>query len=416
MEKLDIDTAKASPAVRSKALHLLSAALLLTAFGATEAMAQDISTPAAAPAAPAAPASAAMTTPAMAGPLSANPNPFSVDLGDPLGKVYIGGAVSGMAYYQTNPTKGAPGDVSSYMDLTNAQVTLQKTDGWLQYYVQAGEYSFPTVGVPYTKSSLATPASFGIVPVAYVKLQGDGDFADWSIQGGKLFTLTGDEYNFTFENMNIERGLLWNIEPAVSRGVQVNYSSGPLNMSLSWNDGYYSNVMNTLSGLVSYVFSPSDTLAFAGSGDVAGPHFSLLDSGSLYNLIWTHTSGNWVISPYFQYSTTPANGKIVHGTTELGEAILASYSVDDNWKLAARAEYENSTGHNIATAPNIIGYGPGSNAWSLTFTPTYQLKLWFARMDVSYVQAGDTTAGDVFGKKLNATDQTRVMLETGIAF
>ena len=231
-----------------KKLALASAAIFLT--GATAALAQDATA-----AAPAAPASAAMTTPAMAGPLSANPNPFSVDLGDPLGKIYIGGAVTGMAYYQSSPTKASPGDAASYMDLTNAQVTLQKTDGWLQFYVQAGDYSFPTLGSAYIKSSLATPASFGVVPVAYVKLQGDGDFADWSIEGGKLPTLTGNEYNFTFEDMNIERGLLWNIEPAISRGVQVNYANGPVTLSLSWNDGYYSNVLNTLSGLASYVFS-----------------------------------------------------------------------------------------------------------------------------------------------------------------
>ena len=82
-------------------------------------------------------------------------------MGDAGGKIYVGGAISGLAYYQANPTKLAPGDVSSYMDLSNAQITLQKTDGWLQFYVQAGNYSFPTVGTPYTKSSLATPGSFG---------------------------------------------------------------------------------------------------------------------------------------------------------------------------------------------------------------------------------------------------------------
>ena len=109
--------------------------------------------------------------------------------------------------------------------------------------------------------------------------------------------------------MDIERGLLWNIEPAISRGVQVNYASGPLTVSVSWNDGYYSNVLNTLSGLVSYVFSPADTLAFSASGDVAGPHFSDLDSGSIYDLIWTHTDGNWVFSPYLQYSVTPSIGE-----------------------------------------------------------------------------------------------------------
>ena len=416
MKRLDRSSDPQADAIsHSKALMMAGTAVLLTAFGATAALAQDAAAPA-----PAAPASAAMTTPAMAGPLSANPNPFSFDtsdwLGDAGGKIYIGGAVSGLAYYQANPTKLAPGDVSSYMDLTNAQVTIQKTDGWLQFYVQAGEYSFPTIGTPYTKSSSATPSSFGVVPVAYIKLQGDGDFADWSIQGGKLFTLTGDEYNFTFENMNIERGLLWNIEPAISRGVQVNYANGPLTLSLSWNDGYYSNVLNTLSGLVSYVFSPADTLAFSGSGDVAGPHFSLLDSGDLFDLIWTHTDGNWVFSPYLQYSTTPSVKPFIRGTTETGAALLVSYSIDDNWKLGTRFEYETSTGHGVATAPNIIGYGAGSNAWSLTFTPTYQFKLFYARADFSYVSSSSGTTGDLFGTTGKVGDQTRVMLETGVLF
>jgi Putative beta-barrel porin-2, OmpL-like. bbp2 len=394
----------------------LMSALLLSSFSV--AMAQDTTAPA--PAAPAAPASAAMTTPAMAGPISANPNPFSFDtsdwLGDAGGKIYVGGAITGLAYYQANPTKAAPGDVSSYMDLTNAQITLQKTDGWLQFYVQAGDYSFPTIGTPYTKSSSATPGSFGVVPVAYIKLQGEGDWADWSFEGGKLPTLTGDEYNFTFENMDIERGLLWNIEPAISRGVQVNYANGPLSLSLSWNDGYYSNVLNTLSGAATYVFSPSDTLAFSASGDVAGAHFSLLDSGSIYDLIWTHTDGNWVFSPYLQYSVTPSIGTFVHGTNETGAAFLTSYSFDDNWKMAGRFEYESSTGSHIATAPNIIGFGAGSNAWEFTLTPTFTYKLFFARADFSYISTGSGTVGDLFGTTGKVGDQTRVMLETGVVF
>ena len=36
-----------------------------------------------------------LSTPSMAGPLAANPNPFSVEAG-PLGKVYVGGVVSGV--------------------------------------------------------------------------------------------------------------------------------------------------------------------------------------------------------------------------------------------------------------------------------------------------------------------------------
>jgi len=385
---------------------IAAASLLSTA---TAAMAQQAAAPAAAP------ASAAMTTPAMAGPLTANPNPFGFDLDD-LGKIYVGGALTGMAYYQTNPTKATLGDAESYLDLTNAQITLQKTDGVLQFYVQAGEYSFPTVGSPYAKSSATTTASFGIVPVAYLKLQGQGDWAAWSVQAGKLPTLTGDEYNFTFENMNVERGLLWNIEPAVSRGVQLNYSSGPLTASISFNDGYYTDLYNTMSGLLSYVFSPSDTLAFAASADVGGYHIAPLASGQIYDLIWTHTAGNWVFSPYLQYSTTPALGKTVHGTTEMGEALLVSYSIDDSWKLSARAEYENSTGRSFATTPNIIGFGPGSNAFEFTITPSYQYKVMFIRPELSYISAGNTTAGSAFGKTGKTTDQFRVLLETGVVF
>jgi hypothetical protein len=407
----------------AKKLALASTAAILTGFSANAAFAQDAS----APAAPAAPASAAMTTPAMAGPLAANPNPFSVDLpdwlGDAGGKVYIGGAVSALAYYQGNPTHLATGDAASYIDLSNAQVTVQKTDGWLQFYIQAGQYSFPILGTPYTKSSIASASSFGAVPVAYLKLQGEGGLADFSIEGGKLPTLTGDEYNFTFENMNIERGLLWNVEPAISRGVQLNYADGPLSLSVAWTDGYYTNLLNTLSGMASYVFSPSDTLAFSYSGDVANPHFfasnpliSPLASGSLYDLIWTHTDGNWVFSPYFQYITTPTVTPILHGSSVTSGALLVSYSIDDNFKLAARGEYESATGRNFATAPNLIGFGAGSDAWSLTLTPTFQWKAFFARADVSYVSAGDISPFDGFGTTGAVKDQTRVMVETGVLF
>ena len=261
----------------------------------------------------------------------------------------------------------------------------------------------------------------GVVPVAYLKLQGEGDLADFSIQGGKLPTLIGNEYVFTFENMNIERGLLWNIEPAVSRGVQVNYSNGPLTVSLSGNDGFYTNKINWFDGLVSYVFSPADTLAFSGGANLGGHNGTLLNQGGDYTLIWTHTEGPWVISPYFQLNTTPsvlAGTKTVANSTNVWSgAILTSVSLDDNWKLAGRFEYETAgSGSTAALTPNVLGFGPGSNAWSLTLTPSYQWKLYFARMDVSYTTLTSATPGFEFGSKLNSTNQIRLMFETGVLF
>jgi len=359
-----------------------------------------------------------LSTPSMSGPISANPNPFSFDLpdwlGDAGGKVYVGGAVTGLGYVQSNATHAANGDADSLIDLSNAQVFVQKTDGWLQFYAQFGEYSFPTVGVPYTKASTATNINFGNVPVAYLKLQGEGSWSSFSIEGGKLPTLVGDEYNFTFQNMNIERGMIWNIEPAVSTGVQANYSNGPLNISVSWNDGTYSKKWDTMSGLISYALSTEDTLAFAASGNLGNPSFSFLNSGSVFNLIWTHTSGNWVISPYIQYNDTP-KAFLAKGSSVLAGAVLATYSFTDNWKLSGRVEYVSESGHKgVFTTPDIIGYGPGSNAVEFTVTPTYLWKQFFARAEISYVSVGDYSTG--FGALGNKGDQFRGLLETGVVF
>ncbi len=72
---------------------------------------------------------------------------------------------------------------------------------------------------------------------------------NFNVEIGALPTLIGDEYTFTFENMNIERGLLWNQEPAVSRGIQLNDTYKKLTLSFSWNDGFYSNRYTSLVGL-----------------------------------------------------------------------------------------------------------------------------------------------------------------------
>ena len=385
---------------------------------AAPAMAQD-----AAAAASAAPASVPMATPSMAGPLTANPNPFSVELpswlGPVGGKVNITGAVSGLAFYQNNAAHAAPGDVDSLMDLDNGQVFIQKTDGWLQWFVQVGEYSLPALGTSYVKASTTTPGTFGNVPQAFIKIAPTDTF---SLEAGKLPTLIGAEYTWSFENMNIERGLLWNQENAVNQGVQANYAAGPLTVSLSLNDGMYSGRLNWLWGLASYAINSANTIAFVGGGNLGHTGYGkagtsvALNNEDIFNVIYTYTSGNWTISPYVQYTNVPSNlaAGITRSASTLGGALLASYAINDNWKLAGRVEYISDSGK-AAGAPNLL-YGKGSNAWSLTFTPTYQWKVWFIRPEVSYVSAGSATPGSEFGPIGTNSDQTRVMLETGVLF
>src|ERR1700733_5697561 len=103
-------TQRGTSTMKFRLLASVAAVGLAGAFGIPVVAVAQTSTgqapPAAAAAAPAAPTSNAMTTPAMAGPITANPNPFSVDLGDWLGKTYITGELTGMVFGQTNPTPG----------------------------------------------------------------------------------------------------------------------------------------------------------------------------------------------------------------------------------------------------------------------------------------------------------------------
>jgi Putative beta-barrel porin-2, OmpL-like. bbp2 len=368
----------------------------------------------------------ALSTPSMAGPLTANASPMSFDAG-PLGTLYVTGAISGLALYQSDHTS-AVGDHETLLDFTNGQVSVQKTTGLIQFYIQAGEYSLPSLGEPYTRASSETSATFGVVPVAYLKIAPTDTF---SIEAGKLPTLIGAEYTFTFENLNIERGLLWNQEPAISRGVQANYAIGPVALSFSLNDGNYTNKYNQLSGSAAWTISPSDSVSFVGSGDLGKvekpfPMWyhgeSPVNSESVYNLIWTHTSGPWTITPYVQYTDIGEWERHHHPlpeTSTWGGAVLVNYAFNPSWSLGGRVEYIDQS-----TGLDPVLYGEKSSAWSFTITPTYQYKVLFVRADLSYVtvsnihnwDSSQTSPGGGFGTDGTGSDQFRAMLETGIVF
>lgn len=358
-----------------------------------------------------------LPAPSMSASLAANANPYSVDL-DWAGTWYAGGAVSGLAYYQDNPNFG----VHSQFDLDNGQAWIEKKDGWWQFYVQAGAYSLPSLGAGYIKSSLAPALLYGDVPVAYAKI---APTANFSIQAGKLTTLIGGEYDFTFENLNIQRGLLWNQTPTVSEGVQANYASGPFSLSVSLNDGFYSRTWNWISALASYDFDgAANTVAVVASGSLGHNPSTLpfatpvINNGSIFNLSYTHTSGSWTINPYLQINTAsadPLHGAL-KGADSAGGALLVSYALDDHWKLAARAEYAGSNGSAAQGSANMAIAGPGSKEWSITLTPAYQYKILFARLEASYVSAGDTTPGFAYGPAFDRDSQTNVFFETGVLF
>lgn len=352
----------------------------------------------------------------MTGPLS-TASPATFNAGRYFGKLQVTGILSGFGYVQNNQSSS---DHENSADVSNAQVFVQKTSGLVQFYLQGGAYNLPALGTPFLSTEDTIKDFFGPLPQGYIKLAPKGSF---SFLAGKLPTLIGAEYTFTFENMNIERGLLWNQENAVNRGLQVSYSKGKLSGALTWNDGFYSNRYNWLWGMLTYAPNAANSVEFVGGGNYGTTGHSTIatplyqNNSSIYNVIYTHTGKKLVLQPYIQITYVPTNASIGvgHATSTVGGAVLGTYTFTSHVSLAARGEYIASTGSSGNGAVNLL-YGVGSDAWSMTVTPTYQDKAFFARAELSVVHAMDTTSGDGFGVSGNDTTQARGMVEAGFMF
>ena len=420
-------------------LHLMSAVALVAAASAgAQAPASTASTvassapaasagtpaPAAAPTGAAAatvePAAAApvaptpLSTPAVTGPLQWLP-PAMFDAG-PLGKLAVNGIVTGSGLWQSNHV---PGDDTGQAALSNGQVFIQKADGKVQYFIEAGAYTLPALGTSFLAADKTVSDFYGPVPVAFAKVQA-GKTTQFMI--GALPTLIGAEYTFTFENVNIERGLVWNQENAVNRGIQVNQTLGKyLTASLSWNDGFYSNRYSWLSGSLTYTKGPH-ALAFVAMGNAGQTAYQtaatpVQNNSTIYNLIYTYTKGAWIIQPYYQYTNVPTNLKVgvLKGASTNGGAFLVSRAFKHGFSLPGRVEYITSSGSASDGAVNLI-FGPGSGGTSVTMTPTFQKGGMYFRSDFSWVHASSYTSGDVFGKAGTSPNQARAIAEIGFIF
>ena len=400
--------------ISKRVLHGMSGIFLCCVLSAG---AHAQSTPAPAP--PSTPAdvtAAPLAMPAMEGPLS-TASPATFDAGHYFGKLQVTGILSGFVYMQDNRSSS---DHLTHGDVSNAQVFVQKTSGLVQYYLQGGAYNLPALGAPFLSTRDTVTDFYGALPQGYIKLAPKGSF---SFLAGKLPTLIGAEYTFTFENMNIERGLLWNQENAVNRGLQANYSKGKISAALTWNDGFYSNRYNWIWGMFTYTANAANSVAVVGGGNYGKTGYSSVatplyqNNSSIYNVIYTHTAKKLILQPYIQITHVPVNTDIGvgHATSTIGGAVLGTYTFTPHVSLAARGEYLASTGSTSDGSVNLM-YGTGSDAWSMTLTPTYQDKAFLARAEFSAVHAMDTTSGDVFGVDGTNATQVRGMVEAGFMF
>jgi hypothetical protein len=358
------------------------------------------------------PITAQLSQPGMTGPLTLNPNPIK------FGNIYVSGVVSGLAQFQNHV---APGDKSAQSDVSNWQLFIQKNSGLIQFFAEVGAYSQPDIGVPYLNSAHSPSTFYGVLPLAYLQIAPADNF---SVMIGKLPAFMGAEYTFSFQNMNIQRGLLWDQSNSINRGVQLNYAAGKVAFALSYNDGFYSNKYNWLSGTVTYTADSTNAFMLIGAGSLSRTNILTTatplyqDNEQGYNIVYTYNSGAFTIEPYLQYTVVPKNAllNMMQNAPTFGAAILVKYSFPHTgFSLPVRVEYISSNGSLNKGTPNLI-YGPGSNAWSATVTPTYTYKRMFVRAELSYVKAGNITNGYAFGSLHDDDSQSRALIETGFIF
>ncbi|XTI71787.1 outer membrane beta-barrel protein [Acidithiobacillus sp. AC3] len=247
-----------------------------------------------------------------AAPLSL-PAPLHFDAG-PLGALNAQGVASAYGMWQDNAFSGSgtPANKTASADISNGLVMISKTDGMFQFAAQAGAYNVITLGAPFVSSGTFTQNTFGALPTAYVEFAPTDHL---NIQVGKLFTLIGAEYTFSYQNWNINRGLLWGQENAVNKGVQVNYSAGPVTAAVSWNDGFYSNRFNWMTGMLTWAVDSKNSVFVQAGGNLGHTdyvHASLATAPLQNNETiavagYSYVGNSLSVTPYVQYTTVPAS-------------------------------------------------------------------------------------------------------------
>ena len=344
----------------------------------------------------------------------------------PSPAVSVTGVYSIAAFYTdgVNPTGALDTnngvDLASRADIANLLVTVNAAIKKLSLGATLGAYAFPTLGsaLDPTLQARSNTALFGALPLLDISYAPN---AHLSFSLGKLATLLGQESVFTYQNLNIERGIGWALEPTISRGARATYSNGRWSLALEDDDGYYSGHYGTLAALFGYAFSSSDSLslaAFVPPADSAPNETTSIANKAEYDLMYTTQLRKWSFQPYLLLVNSPSSPLLGYARDERAVAavVLGSYAASPRFSLGFR--YENvrdaSAVGDAGTNADLLGYGPGSAIQTFTLTPTYRIGTLFLRAELARASLAANAPGLGFGSVGNGRTQTRIGVEIGV--
>jgi len=266
----------------------------------------------------------------------------------------------------------------------------------------------------------ANTSLYGAVPSLYIEYSPRASF---SLEAGKLATLIGPENTFTYQNPNIQRGIIWYMETAVSRGIRGTFTGSKFNGALEINDGFYSGSRLGAEAQITNMPSARTTLELAvvvPNANAPANATASIANKRLYNAMLTYTTGRWTFSPYLLFVESPSSAAIGYKNSEraFGAVFNTAYAFNSSWSLPLRIEYgkDGSMQSDTSSNADLLGYGPGSGAWTYTLTPSFRRGVFFARVEASDINAVNFTPGTAFGTNGAKSSQFRTGVEAGLQF
>lgn len=194
------------------------------------------------------------------------------------------------------------------------------------------------------------------------------------------------------------------MKTAVSRGVRFNLTGGKFTGAFEVNDGFYSGHYLGTEGSITLAPDSNTSWQFvyvAPNSQAPGNWTSSIANKRLYNFMYTATRGKWLLQPYVLLVQSPQSKALGYTASEsaYGLVFMSTYTINPTWSVAGRIEDIANRSPITDASPNadLVGYGPGSGAWTFTLTPKFQRKQLFIRSDLSQVSARATSRAEALG-------------------
>ncbi|MBV9737188.1 MAG: outer membrane beta-barrel protein [Candidatus Eremiobacteraeota bacterium] len=315
----------------------------------------------------------------------------------------------------------AGADRAGRSDISDLLLNLSAGDARFRVTASAGVYNLLTVGTAInpTSQAAANTLLYSQLPVAAAQYNFNSHF---SLAAGKFASLLGQESPFTYQNINVQRGLAWAIEPTISRGVRAIYTNGPWSATVEANDAYYSGRNRAIEWLLGYAPNANTNIQFAGivpGVNVGSNPTVTVGNKAEYDLMLTQQVGKLQLLPYILWVHSPASAPLGYMRDENATAavLMGTYTWSSPFSLAFRWEsvWNNSSTGDTSGNADLVGYGPGSSARSITLTPTYHFAGYgVLRLEYSHVWISSFTPGLGFEIGGTGGNQDRFGFELGV--